>query len=164
MVSPPPTSYSSEGSSCFTTTDTKTLGGAGFASQCTTFHPRLCFPSPPSRGLYLTLRRPPAIPDSQPTSFVLSLKNDEPEDRENGRRGSVMHYEWSFDVRAQAEGVFTIEAEWKDFKGTFRGREDKEAPNLDPTSIYEYVVGRRSLARVAMCADILSQAVVHVSE
>ncbi|KAL8293749.1 hypothetical protein RQP46_000450 [Phenoliferia psychrophenolica] len=125
--------------------DTKTLGGAGFASQCATFHPRLSFPSPPSRGLALTLVRPASFPSGQPTSFVISLKNERPELREDGRRESVMSYEWQFDLRELPEGIVEIEAAWKDFKPTYRGREDKEAADFDPKSLYEYAAGLRGL-------------------
>ncbi|KAM0752487.1 CIA30-domain-containing protein [Meredithblackwellia eburnea MCA 4105] len=118
--------------------DTSTLGGAGFASQCTTFHPRLSFPSPPFDGLALVVKRPYTLPPNQPTSFVISIKNDKPELREDGRRESVVSYEFAFDLAALPVGdEVEVRAEWGDFHATYRGREDKEAKPLDPASIYE---------------------------
>lgn len=121
--------------------DTKTLGGAGFASQCLTFTPPLCLTPELYDALTLSVLCPVGgVPSGEPSSFVLALKNDVPADRGEGRRESVLSYEFVFDLREMGgkEGEeATLEARWGDFTATYRGREQKEAPPLDPSSIYE---------------------------
>lgn len=125
--------------------DTKTLGGAGFASQCTTFSPSLSFSTKDYSGLTLTLVRPKKEPRvDEPTKFVLVIKNEIPEDREGGggRRESNVSYEYPFDTRdfgIQGTPKVVLFAEWASFVPTFRGREQKEAPPLDPTAVHEIV-------------------------
>lgn len=156
--------------------DIAALGGAGFASQATTFESaRLRLPSSTYSGLSLSLSLPErddiatsyagghdekAVSEpSKPTKFVLVLKNVKPETRPDGRRESVISYEFEFDVeeliRAHRGGGgdtsisfdegekgrplsrVAIEAEWKDFKATYRGRPKEDAHPLDPSDIYE---------------------------
>ncbi|GAA5947821.1 hypothetical protein JCM3765_001099 [Sporobolomyces pararoseus] len=145
--------------------DITALGGAGFASQATTFETtRLSLPPATFSGLSLSLSLPTHSFDnsrldeeekvesskpSNPTRFVLILKNTKPPTRPDGRRESVVSYEFEFDVEELAkktvEGysdeekrtVVEVEAEWKDFKATYRGRPKQDAPELDPSDIYE---------------------------
>lgn len=52
----------------------------------------------------------------------------------------MLNYEFAFDLRdmlEEKEKDHEIVAEWKDFKATYRGREDNEAPPLDPKRIEE---------------------------
>lgn len=88
------------------------------------------------------MRVPNYIPSGHPSAFVLTLKNEIPSRRDDGRRQSVLNYELSFDLRslmAEKEQEVEIVADWKDFKATYRGREDKDAPPLDPRKIEECV-------------------------
>lgn len=145
--------------------DTKTLGGAGFASQATTFSPSLSFSNKDYSGLTLTLVRPIKEPRvDQPTQFVLVIKNEIPEDREGGggRRESNLSYEFSFDTRElgmEGTSKVVLLAEWGSFVPTFRGREQKEAPPLDPTAIHEIVSS--IIRRVG--SSLMTGTVFHVS-
>ncbi|GAA5971604.1 hypothetical protein JCM11641_000657 [Rhodosporidiobolus odoratus] len=152
--------------------DITALGGAGFASQSSTFPSnRLDLHPSRSSGLLLTII-PPTLPDStplntlsllplhQPYKYVLAIKNEKPGRREDGRRESVTVYEWVLDVKdyepyrgsskPSGEGdiekaemgekgseLITVLARWQDFHATYRGREQTDAPALDPSSIYE---------------------------
>lgn len=123
--------------------DISTLGGAGFASQCHSF------PTPlnlaPSSHLVLSFLVPPSVQPHQPTSFVIALKNDKPGRRPDGRRESVLSYEYKFDLRSwlnaddgageKARGV-ELKVEWDEFVPTFRGRE-KKGKEVDPGHIVE---------------------------
>lgn len=85
------------------------------------------------------------------------LKNTKPPTRPDGRRESVISYEFEFDVEdlaRPASGVTAsdeenkiggekgkreigVSAEWSKFKATYRGRPKEDAPPLDPSDIYE---------------------------
>ena len=93
-------------------------------------------------GLALTVRVPSYIPDGHPSAFRINLKNEQPSRRPDGRRQSVLNYEFAFDLRdvmeeKEKEKEVEIIAEWEDFKATYRGREDSGAPPLDPKRIEE---------------------------
>lgn len=88
---------------------------------------------------------PSHIPAQQPTSFVLSLKNNKPGRREDGRRESALSYEFRFDLRSFAglavsekEGAREVEVviAWDEFIPTYRGREQK-GKEVDPSHIVE---------------------------
>ncbi|GAA5905669.1 uncharacterized protein JCM6883_005405 [Sporobolomyces salmoneus] len=139
--------------------DITALGGAGFASQSTTYSPRLSLPPSTYSGLSLSLSLPTSSHSpkdeeekfekpSKPTKFVLILKNTKPPTRPDGRRESVTSYEFEFDVEElgrsgsyedEKDGrvVVQVEAEWNEFKATYRGRPQPDAPDLDPSDIYE---------------------------
>ncbi|GAA5838103.1 hypothetical protein JCM11251_004707 [Rhodosporidiobolus azoricus] len=153
--------------------DITTLGGAGFASQSATFTPRLCLSPAHSSGLLLTFIPPTPPPASQrntlsllpahaPHKFVLLLKNEKPKKMEDGRRQSVVVYEWVLDVKDYAEYALTeqsggreaekgdeekllgkekkevtVLAKWDEFKPHYRGKAKDDAPPLNPASIYE---------------------------
>lgn len=121
-------------------TDISALGGAGFASQSTSFKPTLSLSPHDFTGLALTLSVPSHIPHGHPSAFVLTLKNDIPGRREDGRRESVLSYELAFDLRdiaGEKDRQVEIVAGWNDFKATYRGKEDKEAEPLNPEKIEE---------------------------
>lgn len=80
------------------------------------------------------------------------LKNTKPPTRPDGRRESVVSYEFEFDVQdllkrigggenyseeEKKRTLLEVEAKWKDFKATYRGRPKPDAPELDPSDIYE---------------------------
>ncbi|KAJ8291341.1 Cyclin-L2 [Rhodotorula toruloides] len=139
--------------------DYTTLGGAGFASQSTTFEPsRLSLPRSTTSGLFLTFL-PPLSPPSHktPTKFTLNIKDSKPERRPDGRRESVTVYEFEVDVEEyRDDGLFdekvdadvekgegkarrsvTVLAKWDDFKPFYRGKPKEDAAPLDPSAIYE---------------------------
>lgn len=116
--------------------DITTLGGAGFSSQCTT--EKLSFNRSTTAGLVLHLNAAP-ISEKSPTSFVLALKTEIPDDRPDGRRESITSYEYSWDMkRFEGEtGIVRVEAKWDEFVATFRGRVVPDAEPLDTKSIRE---------------------------
>ncbi|GAA5889825.1 hypothetical protein JCM6882_004336 [Rhodosporidiobolus microsporus] len=149
--------------------DITALGGAGFASQSFTFTPRLNLDPSRSSGLLLTFIPPTlppitprntlsVLPPHEPHKFVVLLKNEEPARRPDGRRESVVVYEWVLDVRDYEAGFeggeeagekaeeekrgrereeVTVLARWSEFKAHYRGKEKEDAKPLDPSSIYE---------------------------
>lgn len=134
--------------------DTKTLGGAGFASQACTRSFNLTGFS----GLELVLI-PSALktPDS-PIHFTLNLKTSLGGKRPDGRTQSTVSYEFDFQVPRveqvdhQGDGgsagypTPTLRARWKDFKPTYRGRPAEDAEPLDPADIQEVAIMCRSNA------------------
>lgn len=139
--------------------DYTTLGGAGFASQSTTFEPeRLSLPRSSTQGLFLTFLPPLSPPSPKtPTIFTLNIKDSKPERRPDGRRESVTVYEYEFDVEdfwddglfdekegadvekgeGRARRSVTVLAKWDDFKPFYRGKPKEDAAPLDPSAIYE---------------------------
>jgi len=88
---------------------------------------------------------PPAVEPSQPTSFVITLKNDRPGRRPDGRRESVLSYEYKFDLRSWLNGdaglvekgrVVEVRIGWDEFVPTYRGREQK-GKEVEPGHIVE---------------------------
>ncbi|GAA5873107.1 hypothetical protein JCM1840_005571 [Sporobolomyces johnsonii] len=171
--------------------DIETLGGAGFASQSTTFSPSRLSISPATHaGLILTFLVPPAPPSSsvspaRPHAFVLTLKNEQPALRPDGRRESVTSYEFEVDLdqyredddhpevvsdeekeigqdeKGTAAGGrrVSVLARWDEFTPTYRGRPQRDAKPLDPTRIYELgFMCRSNFARQAgdFCFRIVS--------
>ncbi|KAI5454803.1 hypothetical protein NCC49_003686 [Naganishia albida] len=141
------------------TLDTKTLGGAGFASQCYTF--------PGEQGLWLDTERyaglgiefdvasPAKHAPKQagpgagagageterlppPTRFTLVLKTSIPPTRPDGRRQSTISYEYTFTSHTSPTHASTrrITIPWSAFVPTYRGRPikpgDPEYTPLDP--------------------------------
>ncbi|BGP28176.1 NADH:ubiquinone oxidoreductase intermediate-associated protein 30 [Rhodotorula toruloides] len=139
--------------------DYTTLGGAGFASQSTTFEPtRLSLPRSNTSGLFLTFLPPLSPPSPKtPTHFTLNIKDKRPERRPDGRRESVTVYEYELDVEDYRDnGLFdekeegdlekgerrarrsvTVLAKWEEFKPFYRGKPKEDAATLDPSAIYE---------------------------
>ncbi|GAA6012686.1 hypothetical protein JCM11491_002529 [Sporobolomyces phaffii] len=145
--------------------DITALGGAGFASQSTLFEPtRLSLPRSTYSGLSLSVSLPPldklaSLDDDKPrdppvpTKFVLIVKPTKPATRPDGRRESVVGYEFEFDVArlaateeatATTSRIVAVEAPWHEFQATYRGRPKQDAPELDPSDIYELSVMCRS--------------------
>lgn len=142
----------------FVVLDIKTLGGAGFASRCTTFTPALSLDKKEYSGLVLRLptltspfddshREKSISSKTNPTSFVLALKNEIPaprsdahlqtseKDLESGKpRMSVVSYEYAFDIAKCGE---ELEMKWEEFVPTFRGRKQEGVPPLDSRKITE---------------------------
>lgn len=148
------------------TLDTKTLGGAGFASQCYTF--------PGEQGLWLDTERyaglgiefdvaspakhapkqagtgagePERLPP--PTRFTLVLKTSIPPTRPDGRRQSTLSYEYTFTSHTSPTHASTrrLTIPWSAFVPTYRGRPitpgDPEYTPLDPGSRTHHGHGKR---------------------
>ncbi|KAK4047793.1 hypothetical protein OIV83_005135 [Microbotryomycetes sp. JL201] len=114
--------------------DTTALGGAGFASQSATFQ-RLEIDNQ-ALGLELSLvASENKGSEKNPNIFTLVLKNERAKTRPDGRRESVLSYEFSFSAPTHHEQL--IFAPWTAFQATYRGRRQKDAPPLDPHNIKE---------------------------
>lgn len=111
--------------------DIKTLGGAGFASQRTTGDDRTWDLSAYD-GVELKIEKA----DEKRYTFILkdSLL---PPDPSNGREQSTISYEYDFTISPSTTGdeATTIFIAWKDFRATYRGKDKKDAPNLDRKKI-----------------------------
>ncbi|GAA95755.1 uncharacterized protein L969DRAFT_92879 [Mixia osmundae IAM 14324] len=123
------------------TLDTKTLGGAGFASQ--SYLGRLRLARSSYAGLEVRYAASTAK-EGQPTRFVITLKQTEPEKRSDGRIESRTSYEYRFDAASTSSSTVTKLALWSDFEPTYRGRAQPDAPALDPAQIRELSVMCRS--------------------
>ncbi|KDN53217.1 CIA30-domain-containing protein [Tilletiaria anomala UBC 951] len=140
--------------------DTTTLGGAGFSSQvCSTGFP-WSVSQEQFRGLALRYRQPsPSVQpeEKQPgggntpvTSYVIQLKMAVPESRPDGRRESVVAYEWEFDTNTAAAKetpvgqLVRVAADWSAFRPTYRGRPKDGAEPLDPAKVKEWSIMARS--------------------
>lgn len=135
-------------------TDITALGGAGFASQCSALGSAPLRLSPEKfDGIKITVARPLHLSAGTPTAFVLSLKNELPGHRQDGRRESVTTYEFAFDLDEltpiknekaplleKAGAQVELLARWSDFKATYRGRPAEGAPPMDSTEIRECVL------------------------
>ncbi|GAC92983.1 hypothetical protein PHSY_000543 [Pseudozyma hubeiensis SY62] len=154
--------------------DTLTLGGAGFASQSSTTP----FPVKLSKddfiGLRLVVRKQanweepsPPSDGSNPgggkgpvTSFVFEIKTEEPKRRPDGRRESVVVWEWSFTLPQGDDDVqdgrlnmaltnddfWVFDSTWSDFKPFYRGRpvDPDTAGEFNPANTYEWSLMARS--------------------
>ncbi|KAK0660000.1 Uncharacterized protein DIS24_g3567 [Lasiodiplodia hormozganensis] len=120
--------------------DIKTLGGAGFASQRTTGENRTW-----NIDGYDGIQIEVAKSDSK--KYTFNIKNQLlPPDPNTGREQSTISYEYDFFAPSpNATGeTTTIFIPWKDFKATYRGREDPEAPPVDLTDIKRFGIMMRS--------------------
>lgn len=118
------------------TLDTSTLGGAGFASQ--TSERVLKLPRSQFSGIRIHVHGSQFA--AKPTSFVFNLKTSKPERRPDGRLESRLTYEYEFD----GSEAKVLEANWDDFKPTYRGRPKADAPPIDPSEIVEVSIMCRS--------------------
>lgn len=155
--------------------DTTTLGGAGFASQASTTPLPITLAKTDYSGLRLVIRREPNWSEPSPsppdgsvpgggkgpvTSFVFEIKTEEPKRRPDGRRESVVVWEWSFTVPQTEEGMnnsrvnlvlsneefWVFDSTWDDFKPFYRGRpvDEDTAGEFRPEQTYEWSFMARS--------------------
>ncbi|PWN42517.1 CIA30-domain-containing protein [Ceraceosorus guamensis] len=147
--------------------DTTKLGGAGFASQSFTRPLPQKLDAHHFSGLRLVIRHPHDSAASQPASepgggeapvysYVLNLRTADPVKRPDGRNESAIIYEWDFDASkaqgfdgssycpSKAGSPAYVEAQWKDFAATYRGRPAKDAEKLDPAKIKGFSIMARS--------------------
>ncbi|KAH8784110.1 NADH:ubiquinone oxidoreductase intermediate-associated protein 30 [Hyaloscypha sp. PMI_1271] len=101
--------------------DTKTLGGAGFASQRTTGEDR-SWDLSSYDGITLDIKK------SDGKKYTLILKDELLPKGSNGREQSTVGWDYDFNGGNDGGKVFV---HWNDFKATYRGREKKEAQPLD---------------------------------
>ncbi|KAF2869850.1 complex I intermediate-associated protein 30-domain-containing protein [Massariosphaeria phaeospora] len=121
------------------TLDIKTLGGAGFASQRTVEEAKTWDLSDYD-GLRLDLGKA----DSK--RYTVILKDELLPKSPNGREQATTSYEFDFNVSedaALAEASFVFVA-WKDFKPTYRGKEQKDASKLDKKNVKRFSLMMRS--------------------
>lgn len=111
--------------------DTKTLGGAGFASQTTTGNK--VWDLSAYDGIQVDVVK------GDGKTYTLIVKDEVLEEkREDGREKSSVN--WEFDFKAE-EGTQDPEIKmvrWKDFNATYRGREKKDAAPLKTGEIKRF--------------------------
>ncbi|KAF2637063.1 CIA30-domain-containing protein [Massarina eburnea CBS 473.64] len=123
------------------TLDIKTLGGAGFASQRTTTDSETWDLSDYD-GIQLHLGKS----DGKRYTFILK---DEllPRNPENGRDQATTSWEYDFgdenDVMGMGESSYLF-VPWGSFKPTYRGKEKKDAGNLDKKNVKRFSIMMRS--------------------
>lgn len=100
--------------------DTKTLGGAGFASQRTTCEDKEWDLSN-YEGIILDIKQ------SDSKKYTLILKDQLLPKSANGREQSTVSWEYDFEAH-NGKKVIVL---WDEFKPTYRGREKKDAKPLD---------------------------------
>ncbi|KAJ4160442.1 hypothetical protein NW754_003563 [Fusarium falciforme] len=103
------------------TLDTKTLGGAGFASQRTKGD--LSLDLSQTEGLQLDLGA-----GNSEQKFTLTVKDTIPERREDGRDEAGVS--WEVDFEPPAEGGIIVK-KWDEFRATYRGRDLDDPKPLD---------------------------------
>jgi hypothetical protein len=108
--------------------DTKTLGGAGFASQQYWFNSEQEWIGSNQKGLAITFGR---ILNENPKEISINLFNEYPQDRGDGRRKSNIAYKNSIIPEEYERQILYFD----DFKPTFRGRDKPDAPPLDLSQI-----------------------------
>ena len=126
--------------------DTKTLGGAGFASQTTTGDTKWDLSS--YDGLELEV----AKADNMTYTFI--VKDEVPDDkRDDGREKSSVNWEYDFKVddataydADDAVNASKIRVPWEKFKATYRGREKKHASPLQTGEIRRFSLMTRRYA------------------
>ncbi|KAF9761020.1 hypothetical protein IL306_004004 [Fusarium sp. DS 682] len=114
--------------------DTKTLGGAGFASQRTIGDLALDFSS--TEGIRLALGC-----DNSNQTFTLNVKDTIPAKREDGRDEAGVSWEVDFKAPEKGGEVFF---KWDEFKATYRGREVEDPAPLKLNDIKRLSIMARS--------------------
>ena len=123
------------------TLDTKTLGGAGFASQTTT--PDSEWDLSGYDGIELSIGR------GDGKVYTLILKDEErKERRDDGREQSNLSWEYDFDAPFTEHGQSTagdiLFVPWDHFIPTYRGRLKKDARPLKTGNVVRFSIMMRS--------------------
>ena len=125
----------------FGTLDTKTLGGAGFASQATT--PDSNWDLSEYDGIELSI----GPGDDKVYTFILKDEGRK-EKRDDGREQSTLSWEYDFKAPSTRSGESSaggrLFVPWSDFKPTYRGREKKGAGPLKTGNIMRFSLMMRS--------------------
>ncbi|KAK8919695.1 hypothetical protein H634G_03066 [Metarhizium anisopliae BRIP 53293] len=102
--------------------DTTALGGAGFASQHSLG--TLSLNLKDYEGIIVSIRGPD---EADGKKYALTLKNEILPPRGDGREQSTVSWEAEFVAKKPGD----VKLRWADFKPTYRGREKKDAGELD---------------------------------
>ncbi|TWU75070.1 hypothetical protein ED733_006735 [Metarhizium rileyi] len=102
--------------------DIKTLGGAGFASQHSLGTLSLNLGG--YEGVIVSIRGPDKADGKK---YALTLKNEVLPPGDDGREQSTVSWEAEFVAKKPGD----VKLRWADFKATYRGREKKDAGELD---------------------------------
>lgn len=154
--------------------DTTTLGGAGFASQSSLKSFAVTLTKQDYQGLRIVARKEPSWSEPTPpsdgghpgggkgpvTSFVFLIKTEKPATRPDGRRESVIVWEWRLDIPQPGDQVtntslnmaltndefWVFDASWQDFKPFYRGKpvDPDTAGEFKPEATYEWSFMARS--------------------
>ena len=133
----------------FGTLDTKTLGGAGFASQTTTGE--TVWDLSAYDGIQIEVVK------SDGKTYTLIVKDEIPEEkREDEREKSSVSWEYDFTAGAsesQADLNMRVWVPWGSFNATYRGREKKDAAPLKVREIKRFsLMMRRYLDHAIKCS------------
>ncbi|MCJ1418313.1 hypothetical protein MMC32_004660 [Xylographa parallela] len=126
---------------CFSgTLDTKTLGGAGFASQTTTGDK--VWDLSAYDGIQVDVIK------GQGKTYTLIVKDEVPQSkRDDGREISSVNWEYDFKIAensVESEQTVKVWVPWSEFKATYRGREKKDAKPLKKAEIRRFSLMMRS--------------------
>ncbi|MCJ1395795.1 hypothetical protein MMC18_008681 [Xylographa bjoerkii] len=126
---------------CFSgTLDTKTLGGAGFASQTTTGDK--VWDLSTYDGIQVEVIK------GDGKMYTLIVKNEVPQSkRDDGQEMSSVSWEYDFNTTESSVGsgqTTKVWVPWKEFKATYRGREKKDAEPLKKGEIRRFSIMMRS--------------------
>ncbi|MCJ1252570.1 hypothetical protein MMC24_000376 [Lignoscripta atroalba] len=124
------------------TLDTKTLGGAGFASQTTTADDKVWDLSAYD-GIEID------VVEGDGKMYTLILKDEVPEGkkRDDGREKAGISWEYDFkasEVAKEKGEQQKFRIPWDQFKATYRGREKKDAEPLKTDGIRRFSLMMRS--------------------
>lgn len=131
--------------------DTKTLGGAGFASQ--SYRHAVPLAADEYKGISFIYQPKTSPAAKEPTRFTFILKSALISTRLDGRRESTISYEYTFDSSNSAcdklentSGPVPVELRipFRDFQATYRGRPQPDAEPLDSAEIKELSIMCRS--------------------
>lgn len=116
--------------------DTKTLGGAGFASQ-KTVDVSLHWDLSDTTGIVLDILKADGTDTIQLHAdegkrYTLTASNEIAEKRPDGRDASTLLYEYSFDTN---NGRMRKYVEWTEFKPMYRGKPQNDAAPLNAADI-----------------------------
>jgi len=117
------------------TLDTKTLGGAGFASYTTTSK---TWDLSKYDGFEIEVVK------GDGKTYTLVVKDEVPAPgakREDGRDPATINWQWDFKAEAGGKKVFVA---WKDFTATYRGRDKSDAGPLKTKEIKRIGIMMRS--------------------
>ncbi|KAK8166814.1 complex I intermediate-associated protein 30-domain-containing protein [Phyllosticta citrichinensis] len=124
--------------------DIKTLGGAGFASQRTVGEDRT-WNLEGYDGIQIEVVN---NADTDDKKYTFNIKNQLlPRDPDTGREQSTISYEFDFDFTDSSVGrnqTIALFIPWNEFRATYRGREDRNAPKIDLKNIKRFGIMIRS--------------------
>ncbi|MCJ1403751.1 hypothetical protein MMC11_006974 [Xylographa trunciseda] len=126
---------------CFSgTLDTKTLGGAGFASQTTTGNK--VWDLSAYDGIQVE------VINGDGKMYTLIIKDEVPQSkRDDGREMSSVSWEYDFKTAESSLGsgqTTKVWVPWSELKATYRGREKKDAEPLKKAEIRRFSLMMRS--------------------